>query len=701
MSALVVNSLLAIENDISRVIWFSKDLDTVYLISINDDNWPYSLSFIDLICELDDGVIKLVEDDNMMLVLDEEDIKDSNRKIRDKYFMIISELYEMISEPNVYSFDRVKYIKLLAKKYNVSRNSIDVYFKRYLKGGMTKNSLLPRYFNCGARGKERMLGENKVGRPSLIGHNDRLNIDEEMKKIFKKSINKFYNNYNKNSLKATYELMIKEYFSEININNKELRIKDKAQIPTINQFRYWFNKDRDLKEEISKRYGSRIFEQKHRAILNSANSGILGPGMEYAIDATIGDIYLVSQYNKEWIIGRPIIYMVIDTFSRMITGFYIGLEGPNWIGAATALNNAMTSKVEFCKEYGIDIQDEDWPCNHVPFSILADRGELEGFSADNLVNNLNVAVKNTSPYRAEWKSIVEQNFRLINIMIKGLIPGTIQADFRQRGAKDYRLEAKLNIKEFTKIIINYILHHNNNSVLKHYKLEPDMISDGVEPIPIKIWNWGIKNRSGMLKTVSEEILKYSLMPRDEATITEKGIRFKCVYYSSVKAIKERLFEKARMNGKNKIKVIYDPRNLNNLYWMLDGVGKYEKCFLLNREYRYLDMTVDEVQYLKKKEIEKINELERDELEHKINFIQNIEEIVEEAENKTNYKLKNKDLKGIRTNRAAEKILNRNEEAFILEDRSNFKEIKRIEDDESFETNDLELLKRKLRSMNND
>ncbi|MDS0527608.1 Mu transposase C-terminal domain-containing protein [Clostridium sp. SHJSY1] len=701
MSTLVINSLLAIGNDVCRVLWFSEEFDLVYLISINDSNWPYNLSCIDLMCELDAGIIKFVEEDSMMLVVEEEEIKYSSKKIRDKYFGIINELYKMISEPNIYTFERVEYIKHLAKKYNLSRNSIDVYFKRYLKGGRTKNSLLPRYYKCGARGRERVLGVKKVGRPSIYNEARGINVSQENKRIFKKSINKFYNNYNKNSLKATYELMIKEYFSESDINSKDLRIKNVSRIPTLNQFRYWFNKERDLKVEISKRYGARVFEQKHRAILNSANNGILGPGMEYAIDATIGDIYLVSQYNKEWIIGRPVIYMVIDTFSRMITGFYIGLEGPNWIGAATALYNSMTSKIEFCREYDIDIQEKDWPCYHVPFSILADRGELEGFSADNLVNNLNVVVKNTSPYRAEWKSVVEQNFRVLNLMIKGLVPGAIQKDFRQRGAKDYRLEAKLNIKEFTRIIINYIVHHNNNCVLKHYKLEPDMIADGVEPIPIKIWNWGIKNRSGILKALSEETLKYSLMPRDYGTITEKGIRFKGVYYSSLKAIKERLFEKARLNGKYKIKVIYDPRNLNNIYWVLDDVGKYEKCFLLNREYRYLNMTVDEVQYLKMKEMEKVNELEREELEHKINFIQNIEEIVEVAENETSNRLENKDLKGIRTNRAAEKILNKKEEAFILENGSKSQKHNENKDTESVEISDLDLLKRKLRSMNSD
>lgn len=52
----------------------------------------------------------------------------------------------------------------------------------------------------------------------------------------------------------------------------------------------------------------------------------IGPGSRYQIDATIGDVYLVSEYNRNQIIARPIIYVVIDVFSRMITGVYVGLE---------------------------------------------------------------------------------------------------------------------------------------------------------------------------------------------------------------------------------------------------------------------------------------------------------------------------------------------------------------------------------------
>ncbi len=71
----------------------------------------------------------------------------------------------------------------------------------------------------------------------------------------------------------------------------------------------------------------------------------MGPGAKYQIDATVGDIYLVSQFDRSDIIGRPVMYFVMDSYSRMVTGMYVGLEGPSWAGAMMAIENAASDKV--------------------------------------------------------------------------------------------------------------------------------------------------------------------------------------------------------------------------------------------------------------------------------------------------------------------------------------------------------------------
>ena len=65
-------------------------------------------------------------------------------------------------------------------------------------------------------------------------------------------------------------------------------------------------------------------------------------------------------------------------------------------GAIMALLNAATDKVKFCKQYGIEIEEKDWPVHHLPETIIADRGELEGGNIENLINTLNIKVQKYS-----------------------------------------------------------------------------------------------------------------------------------------------------------------------------------------------------------------------------------------------------------------------------------------------------------------
>src|SRR5699024_12801184 len=130
-------------------------------------------------------------------------------------------------------------------------------------------------------------------------------------------------------------------------------------------------------------------ERRHRPLLVKSKSETSGPATGSQIDPTIADIYLVSSLDVNRVIGRPVIYAVLVVYSRIITGLYVGLEGPSWFGAMLALDNMVADKVEFCKQYGIDITPEQWLTHHSPEIFIDDRGEFEDYSVENLINNLN------------------------------------------------------------------------------------------------------------------------------------------------------------------------------------------------------------------------------------------------------------------------------------------------------------------------
>lgn len=508
---------------------------------------------------------------------------------------------------------RDKAFSKLAVQNDIAKIKVKRIFTRFWQRGLNKNALLPDYMYSGGKGKERQLTtKNKVGRPrkytSIVNG---INITEEVKKQFNYVINKYYRKKEQFSLTDTYNYLLREFYADKYYEGNILKFKvwDASRIPTYTQFYYWFKKLEDPQIDIQLRHSSKEFELKHRPILSNATLETDGPGTRFQIDATIADVYLVSSFDRSLIIGRPIVYGVIDVYSRMITGIYVGLEGPSWLGAMMTLDNMVMNKVEFCAQYDIAIEESQWPAHHLSEIIIADRGEFEGYSVENLINNLNVKIENTSPYRGDLKGIIERQFRTINGKLKRKAPGAIQKEYRERGDRDYRLDASLNLEEFTKIIIHLVLHHNQK-IIDKYPLEKEMISDKLTATPINLWYWGIENKKGRLQTVTDQnVLRLNLLPKGNAKITRAGIRFKGLFYGSEKALNEQWYLKFK---KQSIEVVYDPRNMNQLYIPHTDGRSFDTCYLLETSAQFKGTFIEEIEFYQdlREELKKKNRLTR-------------------------------------------------------------------------------------------
>lgn len=544
------------------VLWINSNEDLVVTYNLNNKN---SLPILKKHSEID-SFLKSYEisiiTNPFYKYIDESKISDKHKTIRDNRWKLIQSV--ALNEPDIYmKSKRNKLIKDLITTKGLSHHKdIYKYLRLYWMNGKTINSLLPNYSNSGGKGKDKSSGALKRGRSSGdIG----INITPETKKIIEISFNKFYNK-TKLSFRLAHQQMLENYFNEGYYTNDQgiLTPLIKQDIPSIRQFIYWGKKAYSTKDMSIKREGIRNHSLNHRAIIGESTSEAYSPGRLFQVDATIADIYLVSRINPNWIIGRPVVYMVIDVFSRLIAGFYVGLEGPSWLGGMMAIYNTTRNKVDLCNEYDIPIAPNVWTCNHLPENLIADRGEFESNKTANLKANLGVNIKILPPYRADWKGIVEQNFRKFNNKTIHWLKGSIKKEYRIRGEEDYRLGAMLNLYEFTQIIIYSILYFNN-SYMNYYERDEQMIRDNVPPIPNELWKWGIKNRSGSLKTYSDEIIKLNLMPSSECSLTEIGLMFQCRRYNSKEFIDSGIYEHIRKYGNIKKSISYDPRNPNYVY----------------------------------------------------------------------------------------------------------------------------------------
>lgn len=566
--------------------------NTVVVINLLDEKAiPFTRSIREITEAADIGLLRLLESDPYGIkLIQEEHIEPKHRKRRDERYSIISEIIELEGVHGYLPEDRGRIIRRAVAEGVSSRKSIYQLLRLWWKGGQNRNALLPRFDKCGHPGKRRTgssSSDTKLGKPSNASKSSgkrigvRITARDEIK--FAKGTRRFYEGRKSKSLVKAYRQILFAYYN-IGYEKKDgvlvPTLPPAAQLPTLDQFRYWYNSVFcDPVRRVKKRRGETRFNLQYRAITGDATSIAFGPGSVYQIDATIADVYLVSHYFGLKIIGRPVIYVVIDVFSRMIVGVAVLMEGPSWYGAMLALDNVLEDKVEYCKRFGITIEECDWPVREFPAVIMADRGEFEGYNVENLINVFGVTVQNTAPYRADWKSIVERHFGIATEKFIKFVPGGVEKK-RERGDRDPRLDAVFTLREFEELVLNHVVDYNRAHYLEYYRKDEFMISDEVPRFPIDLWNWGRENRNGHLRTVDRDLARMNLLPRKEVSVTPKGIRFSHnMFYTCETARNENWFAQARMGKRRRISVAYHPHSTEHVYFPGRDGKSVEVCEL--------------------------------------------------------------------------------------------------------------------------
>jgi len=676
---LYVNQLIEWLSDdghprIERLLWIDPNYTDAYLFDVqNPKAMPVWRRILDLESEILRGDARiLVEDSFLSGIRPEVDIPEVQRVHRDQAWSVIQPLVERSDDALFFAEKRGPLVEEVCASTGVSKPTIYSYLRRYWRGGQTKNALLPAFDRCGGKGKAKNAGERKRGYPprrASAMEETGINVDDAIRAKFKRGIHLYYENREERSLVEAYQLTLEHLFNVGYEKRGETLVAvlpPVSELPTFRQFRYWYEKERDLESSLKRRLGTTRYALRHRPVVGDSTQMAMGPGSLYQIDATQDDIYLVSASDRNRIIGRPVVYLVQDVFSRLITGIAVTLEGPSWLGAMLALENTASDKRPFCEKFGID-DVEWWPASHLPEAILADRGELEGYNADNLVNALGIRVSNTPPYRGDGKGIIEQSFRLSHLALVHRLPGSVRRA-RERGEPDYRQDAVLTLREYTHLMVLWVKNHNLH-YLDDYPLTEDMVAGGVDPYPIDLWNWGIVNRSGHLRTVPQDILRLNLLPGGQASVTPRGIQFRGVLYTTERAMREQWYVRARTNGTFHVPIAYDPRLMDMIYLRLEAGRQIEPCSLAERNRRFQGYTWWEFEEWKQLRAEKAVARESRDRQGDAEFHAEIKNVVERAQAEAQKTFTNQSkqarVRDIRANRQAEKESSRSAEAWRL------------------------------------
>ncbi len=462
------------------------------------------------------------------------------------------------------------------------------------------------------------------------------------------------------NLRAAWQLTKEEYYGvsehEAGDGKPAPVLPHASTLPTFRQFEYYYRKTRNPVAEIIARYGRTEYDRNNRPILDNSTRMAFGPGAVYQIDATVADIYLLSYLDRNLLIGRPVIYLVIDVFSRLIVGLAVTLEGPSWEGARLALESAFMNKVEFCKRFGVNITEAQWPVEGLCEGLLGDNGEIRGYNANSLVDPLGIRVITAAPARPDWKGIVERRFKMLNDLFVVWRPGDVRPRRDVKG-RDYRLEAALDLNQFRRMMIECVLHHNNSHRLKKYPKDEFMIPKKVEPVPLKLWSYGMQYRTGKLRWESPEKIHLNLLPRGRASVTPQGFYYKGLYYTCNMAIEDQLFVRRKGRKPTGFGIVSEPL-VDNIHLRLDRGRRFVTCHLTPACRRFQGRDWYEVREYFDSERQAEKDAETEIQQSDADFHARVNRIIAEGEEMTKEVRKGSDLsasaftKGVRDNRKA-------------------------------------------------
>lgn len=462
-----------------------------------------------------------------------------------------------IFEPSL----RSQLIKTRAKELRCSEQTIYKYLRQYWTQGQTQTALLGKFHHCGKNVKRFEIFRGRT--PKILDYKGFALSAQDIKNI-ESSGRKYFLKNETTTAAAAYQRLLEEHYSYQD-GNDERCIKPLGEKPTIRQYYYALKNLFPLEERIRKRKGDKDFERDHRATLGSMQLDCNGIGHIYEIDATIADVFLVSTKDRSRIIGKPTLYLIYDRRSRLVVGQYVGLEAPSWPTAAQAILSIFEDKAVMCHKYNIRYDQADWPAHGLmPEQFLADRGEMLSANSSLLCSGLQVTVANAPALRPDRKGTVECGFKLIQGSMADSVPGyEPPANVRKRRGKRYDKDACLTLNEFISITLRDIIMHNRLA-MANYQLPAEAISKGIRAIPREIWAYEAPLRAGSLSRFSENFVRFSLLPKDNAVVTTDGIYFKGCYYTCAEAIKDGWFVRAGQ-GRFKVAVSYDRRLVDDIY----------------------------------------------------------------------------------------------------------------------------------------
>lgn len=601
-----------------------KESDTNYrILNINQNriavinaNTPNCLNIVlwgtkDFYNKIMSGKIEIIKETDSNTIVNNNDLPPHVQKKYLRNKLIIDSINTVYAPEYIGLTEKRKkpVIEELILNSGLTRTSVWAIIIKYLQSGCKESSLLRKPVDANLADK---TTTKKRGRTSEIQDRNGKIITDEDRKIMEKYM-KMYADNKFTSMKKCYDDMIIDHYTSQHYTGDSFIYQELPadQRPTFYQFTYYIRQHMPTEERHIAKMGKREYRNQKRLLTGTALNDTTGPGDIVEMDACELDISVVSALNRKEAVGSPVVYFMLDVYSRLILAASLSFDNNSILAMTNCLASLVEDKPKLLESLGLTIVptksgltlDDVMPSNIKPRTIRVDHGsDFISKQSQRIANELNIELQYAPPGTGSYKGVVERSFRTFQAYFLDLV---LHAGAKEHtNISKHNTKAKLTIEDVKKLLYSFILQYNTTQHESRYHLTPDMVKNKVGHIPAEVFRYGIQHAGNPPYITDVKQFLFSLLIPVNASLRRSGIHYKGLRYipdlSSDLEIQNIMM--SAKNGSIPFAARIDLRTVSTIYYIDDSKNLRAATMVNDANHReFAAMTWPEFEKFQKEE----------------------------------------------------------------------------------------------------
>ena len=427
------------------------------------------------------------------------------RKIKTNIFIehVKDKLYESVSKEADHSYTvSPEEMEIVNKRVDILDSIIieeEERIERLLTKRMPKNKFDTKAILLGVSKRQlrRMLlsyllsGRNKFSlvdqrknnsRPKNSHSKDYENPKNDVDEILKYGL-KMFVKYGKPG--QAYDAVLHRYFRE------PVEAPDGSSVKMVTlpeeersvSYKMLYNYIRKHTEDYScKGKDERDKQNNDRQLVGNSKTGVYELGQIVEADEMELGCYVVDQNDGETVLGKAVVYCMVEVLSGICIGAYVSLENNSMRGFQQVFLSLLEPHKNQTKGYNIDYDEEDWPSMIVPNEIRCDRGsEYMSKAYSKAMGELGIRNTPVPPGCGSLKGVVESFNGLVQTYLKAQLKNNGYIEDKYRGGDLAKGAACLTLEEIRGLVYQSVILYNRR--VFEGLIDKKYVDNNVSPTP--------------------------------------------------------------------------------------------------------------------------------------------------------------------------------------------------------------------------